>query len=102
MALFDSLGALLTLLTLGLLAAGGYLLALRLLGRRAVEDPLELAVAALLAATGEAVAIATLLGALGVLRVELALVLAALLALALLRLPGRLSPEAVAEPLVRL
>jgi len=97
-AILDLLGALLTLLALSLLGLGGYLLSVRLLGSRAAEDPLELAVATLLAATGEALAIATLLGALGLLRIELGLVLAAVWAIALLRLPRRLAPEAVALP----
>ena len=76
MFLFDVLGLGLTLCTLALLALGGYLLALRLLGTGALEDPLALAIATLLAATAEAVGIALLLGALGVLRLELGLALA--------------------------
>jgi hypothetical protein len=101
-AFFDLLGAVLTLLTLALLAAGGYLAAVRLLGRRAAEDPLELAMAWLLAATAEAVGIALLIGALGLLRLEVGLAAQALLTLALVRWPRRLSPEEIAAPLHRL
>jgi hypothetical protein len=84
MVLVDLLGALLTLLALFFLALGGYLAALRLLGEEAERDPLTLAVAALLLATVEATALALLLGALGVLRIDLALALQALLVVALL------------------
>ncbi len=69
----DLVGAVLTLLTLGALGLGGYLLALLLLGKRAAEEPLDLAVATLLAATGLGVGIALALGALGELRIGLAL-----------------------------
>jgi hypothetical protein len=99
MAFFDLLGAVLTLLTLALLGAGGYLAAVRLLGRRAVEDPLELAMAWLLAATAEGVGIALLLGGLGVLRLEAGLAAQALLTLALVRWPRRLPAEELAAPL---
>src|ERR1700732_4525174 len=54
--LLAGMGLALTLLTLGRLAVGGYLLALRLLGAEARRDPLALAIAALLAATAEALA----------------------------------------------
>jgi hypothetical protein len=81
--LTDLLGALLTLLALGALGLCGYFLALLLLGERAAEDTLELAVAALLAATGVGVGIGLALGALGELRLELALPLALALAGAL-------------------
>jgi hypothetical protein len=67
------MGLALTLLTLGLLAVGGYLLALRLLGAEARRDPLALAIAALLAATAEALAIGLALGICGALRIEAAL-----------------------------
>ena len=67
------MGLALTLLTLGLLAVGGYLLALRLLGEEARRDPLALAIAALLAATAEALAIGLALGVCGGLRIEAAL-----------------------------
>jgi len=88
MALFDLLGALLTALCLALLCLGGYLLSLRLVGwpgevgeqpkedtPRRTTDPLTFAVAALLLTLAEAIAIALLLGALGQLRLALALAL---------------------------
>jgi hypothetical protein len=87
----DLLGAALTLVTMGFLALGGYLAALRLLGRDAGRDPLALAVATSLLATAEAVGIGLLLGALGVLRVSYALALQAGLVLVLL-LPLRKAP----------
>jgi hypothetical protein len=74
--LSDLWGAVLTLFALGSLGLGGYLLALLLLGKRAAEDPLDLAVAILLAATGEGIGLGLALGALGELRIELALPLA--------------------------
>lgn len=67
------MGLALTLLTLALLAVGGYLLALRLLGAEARRDPLALAITALLAATAEALAIGLALGICGELRIEAAL-----------------------------
>jgi hypothetical protein len=67
------LGLALTLLTLTLLAVGGYLLALRALGEEARRDPLALAIASLLAATAEALAIGLALGICGALRIEAAL-----------------------------
>ncbi|HEV7515703.1 MAG TPA: hypothetical protein VGR07_05325, partial [Thermoanaerobaculia bacterium] len=85
MFLFDVLGLGLTLCTLALLALGGYLLALRLLGDEAPSDPLALAIATLLAASAEAVGIGLLLGSLGVLRLELGLGLQTILILVLLR-----------------
>ncbi len=84
MFLIDVLGAALTLLALAFLALGGYLAALRLLGRSAALDPLALAVASLLLAFAEAIAGGLLLGALGVLRIDLALSLQILLVLGLL------------------
>src|SRR5690349_14259551 len=71
MFLLDLMGIVLTLITLGFLALAGYLTALRLLGEEAERDALALTIAALLAATAEAVGIALLLGALGVLRLDL-------------------------------
>lgn len=91
MYFIDLLGALLTLLALAFLALGGYLAALRLLGGRAATDPLAFAVASLLLSFVEAIAIALLLGALGVLRIGLAIGVAALVVLALL-LPLRRRP----------
>lgn len=85
MALLDLLGALLTLLALGLLLAGGYLGALRLLPEAARRDPLAFAVAALLLATAEATAIGLALGAFGQLRLGAALGIALLIALLLFR-----------------
>src|SRR6188768_2503830 len=75
MFLVDLLGAGLTLLTLLFLFLSGYLLARMLLGRRAGEDPLAFAIAALLLTTAEAVLLGLFLGALGLLRIDLALVL---------------------------
>jgi hypothetical protein len=92
--LADVAGALFTLLALGALAGGGYLAALRLLGReRAAADALELAVAWLLAATALGVGIGLLLGACGQLRPGPAVALA-LLACAALAAPGRRRPAA--------
>jgi hypothetical protein len=84
MFLIDLMGAALTLVTIGFLALGGYLAALRLLREQAVRDPLALAIATLLLATAEAVGIGLLLGGFGRLRIDLALALQAALALALL------------------
>lgn len=91
MFLIDLMGAALTLITMGFLLLGGYLLALRLLGSEAGRDPLALAVASLLLATAEAVGIGLLLGGLGALRFDLALALQFGLVLALL-LPLRKAP----------
>src|SRR5579863_178212 len=82
------MGLALTLLALALLAVGGYLLALRLLGEEARRDPLALAIAALLAATAEALAIGLLLGIGGWLRIDAALAAQTLL-VALLGRAGR-------------
>jgi hypothetical protein len=84
MFLIDLMGALLTLVAIGFLALGGYLGALRLLRGEAVRDPLALAIASLLLSTAEAVGIGLLLGALGLLRIDLALALQAALTLVLL------------------
>ena len=100
MYLVDLLGALLTLLALAFLLSGGYLLALRLLGDRAAADPLALAVATLLLALAKAIGIALLLGALGVLRIDLALGVAGFVALALLLpLRRRPPPGGIGRPL---
>jgi hypothetical protein len=109
--LLDMMGLALTLLALALLAAGGYLAALRLLGEEAGRDPLALAIASLLAAIAEAVAIGLLLGVLGVLRIELALAAQTLLVAVLERrrrphvqgghaaaLPGGLSLQVAGRP----
>ncbi|HEV2845220.1 MAG TPA: hypothetical protein VG477_10270, partial [Thermoanaerobaculia bacterium] len=84
MFLIDLMGAALTLIATGFLLLGGYLAALRLLGREAGRDPLALAIASLLLATAEAVGIGLLLGGLGVLRIDFALALLAGLVLVLL------------------
>jgi 4-amino-4-deoxy-L-arabinose transferase-like glycosyltransferase len=75
MFLTDFLGAGLTLLTLLFLSLNGYLLARTFLGRQAEEDPLALATAALLLATSEAVFLGLVLGAMGLLRVDVGLAL---------------------------
>ncbi len=103
MWLIDLAGAALTLIALGFLALGGYLLALRLLRDEALADPLALAVATLACATAEAVAIGLLLGAGGLLRLELALGLQALLTVVLLRsLTGRTPGGSLGAPLALL
>jgi hypothetical protein len=84
MYLVDLLGATLTVLALGFLLLGGYLAALRLLGPAAATDPLALCVASLLLVLVEAVGIGLLLGALGILRIDLAISLQALLVIGLL------------------
>src|SRR5580693_5084007 len=80
MGLGDVLGAVLTLVALGALAAGGYLLALLALNEEAARDPLRLAVAWALCATAEGVLLALALGVAGALQLPLALGLAAALA----------------------
>ena len=72
MAALDLLGAVLTAITLFFLAASGYLLARKALGA-GTADPLALAIATLQAAIFEAELLAILLGKLGLLRIELAL-----------------------------
>jgi 4-amino-4-deoxy-L-arabinose transferase-like glycosyltransferase len=84
MFLIDLMGAALTLVALGFLALGGYLLSLRMLREEAARDPLALATASLLLATAEGVGIALLLGGLGALRIDLALACQAALVLLLL------------------
>jgi hypothetical protein len=75
MFLTDLLGAGLTLLTLLFLFLNGYLLARIFLGPQAEEDPLALATAVLLLATSEAVFLGLVLGAVGLLRVDIGLAL---------------------------
>ncbi len=85
--LFEILGVLLTLVTLALLAVGGYLAALLLVSRDELsENPLGLAVATLVLTTGEAIAIGLVLGALGLLRIELGLAVQTALVLLLFRI----------------
>jgi hypothetical protein len=99
MFFIDLLGALLTLVSAGFLLLGGYLAALRLLGEEAGRDPLALAIASLLLATAEAVGIGILLGALELLRIDLALGLQAGLVLLLLLSLRRAPPAGgVGEP----
>ncbi len=93
--LLDAAGLAMTLLALALLAAGGYLLALRLLGEEARRDLLSLAIASLLAMTAEALAIGLLLGAAGWLDFKLAL-LAQTLLVGALTLAGRRARAAAA------
>jgi hypothetical protein len=83
MALVDVLGALLTLIGLGVLLLGGFLAAVRLLGKRAEREPLTLAIASLVATSAIAVGIGLALGAVGLLRIDLALAGAATLVLVL-------------------
>jgi hypothetical protein len=90
MFFIDLVGAFLTLIAMGFLLLGGYLASLRLLGGQ--RDPLALAIASLLLATGEAVGIGILLGGLGLLRIELALALQAGLCLVLLLAIRRAPP----------
>ena len=93
MFLTDLAGALLTLVTMGALALGGYLAACRLLGGDAAgRDPLALAIASLLLSTAEAVGFGTLLGSLGLLRIDLALALQTVLILGLLLAVRRAPP----------
>jgi hypothetical protein len=75
MFLLDLLGAVLTLITLLFLFLDGYLVARALLRERAESDPLALAIGSLLAATTLGVGIGLVLGGLGLLRAELALLL---------------------------
>jgi hypothetical protein len=94
------LGAALTLISLGLVFLGGYLLALRLLPPADRDrDLLALAVAALLCATAEAVGIALLLGAAGHLYLPWALLLQALMVAGLLLWPRQLAAADVRRPL---
>ncbi len=91
MFITDLLGAGLTLLTLLFLALNGYLLARVLLGvsdgsgetgeRRAESDPLALAIAALLTSTAVAVLLGLILGAVGLLRVDVGLAVLIVIAL---------------------
>jgi hypothetical protein len=98
--LADVAGALLTLLALGALAGGGYLLAVRLIGlERAASDALALAVAWLLASTGLGVGIGLALGACDELRLAPGLALALLACGALLAWrPRERAPEPPPEP----
>ena len=102
MILIAVIGTALTLLALGGVLLGGYLVALRLLPASVLAaDPLALATAALLAATADAVAIALVLGAAGRLFLPWALALQLLVVVALLRWPGQLAPEDLRRPLAQ-
>jgi len=85
MLVIDLLGAVLSLITLLFLGLAGTLLARLLLGERAEEDPLAFAVAALLSMTGLATLLGLALGAIGWLRIEVALLLLAVVTVLLLR-----------------
>jgi hypothetical protein len=92
-------GAALTLLALAALGAGGYLLALRLLGgERARADTLQLAVATLLCASTLGVGVGLALGACGQLRIAIALPLQIAVCALLARWPRRLPWDDVAAP----
>src|SRR6185295_7917321 len=85
MFLIDVLGALLTLAALSFLSLAGYLAALTLLGDRARRDPLALAAGWLLSSLAIAVSIGLALGAMGRLRIDLALAGLALFTIGLLQ-----------------
>src|SRR5260370_16424712 len=103
---FVIVGAALTLISLSLLFLGGYLLALRLLSRRRGNggdggphgDPLAIAIATLLCATAQAVAVALVLGAAGRLFLPWALLLHLALAGGPVRRPPPLSPPPPPAP----
>src|SRR6201992_1934105 len=106
-----SAGALLTLASCGILAAGGCRVALRLLGETAArENTLELATAWLLSTTALGVGMTLALGACGALRIELALPLALVCTAALLAsgsavaagVPGALAGVCLCRPPQRL
>jgi hypothetical protein len=88
MILLALVGLPLTVCALALLLVGGYLAAVRLLGEEAQRDALGLAIATLLAATAQALAIGLLLGGLGALRIEWALAAQTLIVAALARRRG--------------
>lgn len=97
MFILDWVGAALTLVTLGFLLLGGYLLALAALGEQVGRDRLLLGAATLLLSTAQAVVVATLLGALGALRLPWALALQAVLVVVLLRRARRRPPPGGVE-----
>lgn len=92
MVIVDLLGAVLTLLTVAFLGLGGYLAAVLLLGEEGRRDALALAAAALTATLVEATGIGLALGALGLLRFELAFALQALLVVLFLLVLRRRPP----------
>src|ERR1700730_15863008 len=86
MILAPDVAAAATLLAFALLCAGGYLMAVALLGEeRCRRDPLALAVGLLVGATAQALVIGWALGRAGALRIGLALPIQALLVGLLLR-----------------
>lgn len=85
MFVIDLLGAVLTLITLLFLGLSGYLTARVLLGDQAREDLLAFSVAALLSMTAVATLIGLALGAAGLLKIELGLLLLAVYVVLLLR-----------------
>src|SRR5215204_3408769 len=97
MFVIDLLGAALTLITLLFLGLAGVLLARLLLREQAEEDPLAFAVAALLAMTALGTLLAIALGAVGLLRIHLALLLLTGVTVLLLRKARNLS-GASADP----
>jgi hypothetical protein len=96
MAALDLLGAVLTAITLFFLAISGYLLARKALGASAA-DPLALAIATLVATIFEAELIAVVLGKLGLLRIELALLVLVILTVLLVLASRRHWEDATAE-----
>lgn len=91
MFVVDLLGAALTLITLLFLGLSGVLLARLLLGERAAEDPLAFAVAALLSMTALGTLLGIALGAAGLLRLPIGLLLLAVVTVLLLRRARSLS-----------
>lgn len=97
MFVIDLLGAALTLITLAFLGLAGLLISRLLLREQAEEDPLAYAVAALLGMTALGTLVALALGAVGLLRIEIALLLLAVVTILLLRSARRL-PAAAGGP----
>lgn len=96
MPALDLLGAVLTAITCFFLATSGYLLARKALAASAL-DPLALAIATLLAAIFEAELIAIVLGKLGLLRIELALLVLVVVTVLLVLDGRRRREDATAE-----
>jgi hypothetical protein len=96
MAVLDLLGAVLTAITFLFLGTSGYLLARKTLGTGAA-DPLALAIAALLAAIFEAELVAIVLGKLGLLRIELALIVPVAITILLAHAARRRGEDVAAE-----
>ncbi|HEV8240812.1 MAG TPA: hypothetical protein VGS57_15715 [Thermoanaerobaculia bacterium] len=96
MPVLDLLGAVATAITLLFLVVNGYLLARKALGAGAA-DPLALAIATLLAAIFEAELIAIVLGKLGLLRIEAALMVMVMVFVLLVRIEQRRGADSGAE-----